>query len=406
MNSPFEIHSLNPPRNWDRSGLPVWTYLNEEMFELEAEELFRRHWQLACNVSDVPEPGCYISFDLVGERALIMRDSDNHVRAFHNVCRHRGSRVVEESEGRCSGVIVCPFHGWSYSLDGKLRGPAKARTFPKLDSQEWGLKPLEMEIWHGFVFVRFKPGPQPAVAKVLERFDEEMESYYPADLLPVEPISCTTPEAINWKSIRDVDNEGYHVSRAHLTLNDLYGNGYLDEPFVKGICRSYAPFNEGPGSLWSVRHYKSLLDKLESPYNELQRAWVYLGMFPNLVIGLYPDCVMFYQDIPFSAQSAAVRGSIYKRPQESRSLRLARYLSTRIDASAVEEDRQLTLWSFEAMKSSGYDGILLSDLEYGVRSFHDALRGLLPVMRQEVEPPQGMVSKYNTSDKTRIPEAV
>ncbi len=115
---------------------------------------------------------------------------------------------------------------------------------------------------------------------------------------------------------------------------------------------------------------------------------------------------MFYQDIPFSAQSAAVRGSIYKRPQESRSLRLARYLSTRIDASAVEEDRQLTLWSFEAMKSSGYDGILLSDLEYGVRSFHDALRGLLPVMRQEVEPSQGMVSKYNTSDKTRIPEAV
>ena len=67
MNSPFEIHRLNPPRNWDRSGLPVWTYLNEEMFELEAEELFRRHWQLACNVSDVPQPGCYISFDLVGE---------------------------------------------------------------------------------------------------------------------------------------------------------------------------------------------------------------------------------------------------------------------------------------------------------------------------------------------------
>jgi len=405
MNAITLAPGLEPPPGWDRSGLPAWTYFSEELFELEAEELFRRHWQLACHVCDLPEPGSYLTFDLVNERALIVRGDDHQVRAFHNVCRHRGSRVVEAAEGRCRGAIICPFHGWSYGLDGKLRGAAKAWTFPELDSEQWGLKPLEMEIWHGFVFVRFKPGPQPAVAEVLAQFDEEMVSYFPADLLPVEPISCTPPEAINWKSIRDVDNEGYHVARAHPSLHDLYGSGYLDEPFVNGICRSYAPFNEGSGRLWSVRHYKKLLDQLESPYRELPRAWVYLGMFPNLVLGLYPDCVMFYQDIPFSAQSAGVRGAIYKRPDESRPLRLARYLSTRIDATAVEEDRQLTLWSFEAMKSSGYEGILLSDLEYGVRSYHDALREILPVMRQDAEPSRGRVAERNNAAQAAFLEA-
>jgi len=114
----------------------------------------------------------------------------------------------------------------------------KASTFPALDREKWGLKPLEMEIWHGFVFVRFKPGLQPSVANLLDRFDEEVSRYHHVDLLQTSPIECTSPENINWKSIRDVDNEGYHVPRAHPSLNDLYGNKYYDEPFVNGVSRS------------------------------------------------------------------------------------------------------------------------------------------------------------------------
>ncbi|MEC9360946.1 MAG: Rieske (2Fe-2S) protein, partial [SAR324 cluster bacterium] len=126
MNPHVTNAKLEPPPNWDRSGLPYWTYFNEELFELEAEELFRKHWQIACHTSDIPKNGSYITFDLVGERALIIRDDENEIRAFHNVCRHRGSRVLDTSEGRCKSVIRCPFHGWSYNLDGSLRGAAKA----------------------------------------------------------------------------------------------------------------------------------------------------------------------------------------------------------------------------------------------------------------------------------------
>ncbi|MCS5545179.1 MAG: RHO alpha subunit C-terminal catalytic domain-containing protein, partial [SAR324 cluster bacterium] len=265
---------------------------------------------------------------------------------------------------------------------------------------------LEMEIWHGFVFVRFKPGPQSSVAKLLDRFDEEVSRYLPDDLLQTAPIECTSPENVNWKSIRDVDNEGYHVPRAHPSLNDLYGKNYYDEPFINGVSRSFAPFNEGSGRLWSVRHYKKLLDQFIPPYNKFSRAWLYIGVFPNFVLGFYPDSVIFYQEIPFSVKESGIRGATYKRPDENRTMRLARYLSTRIDATAIMEDKQLSILSYEAMKSSAFEGILLSDLEYGVRTHHDALREILPVMSQEIEPPSGTMVESNNLNRKTSPKEV
>ena len=85
--------NTSPPAGWDRNGLPGWTYFNQELLELEKDELFRKHWQLACHVNDVPAPGDYLTFDVADERALVLRGHDGVVRAFHNLCRHRGSRV-------------------------------------------------------------------------------------------------------------------------------------------------------------------------------------------------------------------------------------------------------------------------------------------------------------------------
>ena len=403
MNPHVKNTKLEPPPNWDRSGLPYWTYFNEELFELEAEELFRKHWQIACHTSDIPKKGSYITFDLVGERALIIRDDENEIRAFHNVCRHRGSRVLDTSEGRCKSVIRCPFHGWSYNLDGSLRGAAKANSFPTIDHRKWGLKPLEMEIWRGFVFIRFKPGPQPSVANLLDRLEDEVSRYNHVDLLQVAPIDCSSSENVNWKSIRDVDNEGYHVARAHPSLNDLYGKNYYDEPFVNGVSRSIAPFNEGSGKLWSVIHYKKMIDQFTSPHNELPRAWLYIGIFPNFVLGFYPDVVTFYQEIPFSVKETAIRSSTYKRADENRTMRLARYLSERIDATAIAEDWHLSIMWNDGMKSSANKGIILSDLEYGVRTHHDALREILPVMNHEIEPTRGTLLERNNSAQNLPP---
>ncbi len=381
------------PENWDRSGLPAWTYFNDELLSLETEVLFRRHWQLACHQADLPEPGDYVCFDLCGERAVILRGEDGAIRAFHNVCRHRGSRVATEPKGSCRSALVCPFHGWSYNLDGTLRGAAKPKSLPKLDPVEFGLKPVDCEVWMGFVFVRFKPGDQPSVKQILAPYEAEAALYNPTEMVPAYRSFWKAETAVNWKAVRDVDNEGYHVPMAHPGLQDLYGHGYFDEPMNDGTNRSFGPFNAGPGRLWSVRAYKSILPDMPNLPESHKRAWIYIGMFPNTVIAFYPESMMFYQEFPVHAGLTLQRGATYKYKDETREMRLARYLSNRIDRYTSEEDIQLTIWSCEAAKSSGYDGIMLSDLEYGVRAFHDHLRDRMPVVNEKRPPAPGTIKQ-------------
>ncbi|MCL5778289.1 aromatic ring-hydroxylating dioxygenase subunit alpha [Limibaculum sp. FT325] len=392
---PLENDLLSVPNDWDRRGLPAWTYTSEDLLGLEAEHLFRSHWQIVCHVADLPEPGDFLTLDLCGERALVVRGRDGLLRAFHNLCRHRGSRVVAGERGNIRGAIICPFHGWTYDLDGCLRGVAHPKSLPPLDPSEWGLKPLEMEIWHGLIFVRFKPGPQPSVADLMARHEAEVAPYGIADMVACEPVDWGEESPVNWKAVRDVDNEGYHVAMAHPGLHDLYGRYYFDEAFHQGTSRSFATFNPGPGKLWSVRGYKSVLPEATWLPESHRRAWLYIGIFPNAVIGLYPDSVMFYQEFPLAVDRTRLRAAVYRRRDESRALRAARYLSSRIDRITAEEDRQLTVWSCEATRSSAYDGVMLSDLEYGVKSYHDHLRAVLPVVNLRECPPAGEIAAIN-----------
>ncbi len=383
------------PADWDRSGLPGWAYFSQELFELERDILFRTHWQLVCHVSEVALPGQYVTLDIADERGLVIRGHDTKIRAFHNLCRHRGSRVVGDERGKCNKALICPYHGWAYNLDGSMRGVAHKDTFPPMDPEKWGLKPLEMEIWQGFVFIRFQPGPQPSVATILKRHEAEVSIYNTESMVPSYEAGPYEDTPVNWKSIRDVDNEGYHVRQAHPGLHDLYGQQYFDEPYIDGSSRTVGTFNEGPSKMWSVRNYRKTLPTRENLPESHQTSWIYIGMFPNVVIALYPDSMIYYQEIPISATQTIQRGGGFKYPDESRELRLARYLSMRIDRETVAEDRMLTIWACEATKSSAYDGIMLSDLEYGLKTYHDHLRALMPVIDDPTAPPEGTLARRN-----------
>ena len=382
------------PNDWDRRGLPAWSFFSEELLELEKEQLFRRHWQLVCHESDIPGAGDFMTLDTVGERALVIRDREGTVRAFHNLCRHRGSRVVAEESGTCKSAIICPFHGWAYNLDGTLRGAAQPGTLPELDPVTHGLKPIEMDSWQGFIFVRFLPGPQPKMHEILAKFDAQVAQYDLEKLQPSGDGFDATPMTANWKCVRDVDNEGYHVPLAHPGLHDLYGPNYYDEAFEGGTSRSYGGFREGGGRHWSVRNYLKILQPPEKLDEEHAKAWLYVGVFPNLVFGFYPDQVIFYHEFPQAVGETIQRSASYKRGDEDRRMRLARYLSMRIDRITSKEDEQLIEWTWEAAFSSGYDRIILSDLEYGVHSYHEILREHFPVLRED-EPSPGAMAKRN-----------
>ena len=379
------LRDVAVPSDWDRRGLPGWTYHSAGLLELEKEHVFRSHWQIVGHVSDVPNPGDYLTMDVVGERALIVRGKDGVVRGFHNLCRHRGSRVVADSQGNCKNALVCPFHGWVYNLDGTLRGAARPRSFPDLDKTEFGLVPLDLETWMGLIFIRFRKGPQPSVAELLAPIAEEMSHYGLEEMIPTKGIS-TQVTPVNWKSVRDVDNEGYHVAMAHPALQDLYGSTYFDEPFVNGVSRSFATYNPHAGRRWSVRNYVNIAPDADWLPENLRKAWVYYGIVPNAVISVMPESVQFYQEFPLSTGKTMLRGATYRYADETREHAAARYLAFRIDRDTLAEDVQLSVWSNESMLSDAFVGFYLSDLEYGVRTHHDHLRNLIPVMGLETAP--------------------
>jgi carnitine monooxygenase subunit len=204
---------------------------------------------------------------------------------------------------------------------------------------------------------------------------------------------------VNWKSIRDVDNEGYHVAMAHPALQDLYGSTYHDIPYGKGLSCAKGNFQPQAGRRWSVREYLKHSGGPEWLPEGCKRTWAYYGLFPNNVIVATPEALQFYQELPLAVERSVVRSHVYRRPQESRRERLARYLAQRIDRETYAEDIQLSIWSNESMKSSAFEGFYLSDLERGLRSHHDQLRHLLPVMMLEAAPAEPDMAAINSKMK-------
>ncbi|MFZ1680861.1 MAG: aromatic ring-hydroxylating dioxygenase subunit alpha [Rhizobiaceae bacterium] len=382
------------PADWDRSGLPAWTYHSRALLALEMSEVFLTHWQIAGHVADIPRAGDHIAFDIGNERVLVIRGQDGIVRAMHNLCRHRGARLVTGAHGHCSNALVCPFHGWVYNFDGTLRGAARPKSYGTLDRADFALAPIESEIWNGFIFVRLNPGPQPAVARWLAPFDEDAKAYDFAGLVPAGEFTGQELP-VNWKSVRDVDNEGYHVAMAHPALQDLYGAGYEDQVLADGLSRSIGRYNAHAGRRPSVRAYVGLAPEAAWLPAEKRRQWAYYGTFPNGVIAAAPETVQFYQEFPVDTDRTFIRGRTYRRPNEDRRTRIARYLARRIDRETYEEDIALSIASNDAMKSAAFTGFHLSDLEYGVRRHHDRLRALLPVVELPEPPAEADMAHLN-----------
>lgn len=393
--SSLQSLALPTPNDWDRRGLPGWSYHSDAMFALERENLFLTHWQVAGHVSDIPAPGDWLAFDLLGERAVVMRGQDGVVRGFHNLCRHRGARVVDGAQGHCKGAMVCPFHGWVYNLDGSLRGAARPETFGTMDRRDFGLKPVEVETFHGFLFLRLHPGPQPPVADWLAPFDADFAAYRAAEALPARVADWATDLPVNWKSVRDVDNEGYHVAMAHPALQDLYGRTYRDLHYPGGLSHSVGEFGDAPGRRWSVKQYLKVAPVQDWLPPHLRRSWTYYGVFPNIVFSFTPESIQFYHDLPLTPGLTRLSGRSYRHAHETRAMRAARHLSYRIDRDTAKEDQQLQIWSNESMKSRAFEAFHLSDLEWGVRRHHDALRALFPVLDLPEAPPESELAARN-----------
>lgn len=378
-----------------RKGLPAWTYNSNELTQLEMEQLFLRSWRFVGHISDIPKSGDYQCLEMANERAVVVRDQDGQVRAFHNVCRHRASRVVGEDKGHCGKAFICPFHGWSYNLDGTLKNIPKADSFPEIDRQQFGLKPLDCEIWHGMIFIRFG-GDGPSVAELFAEAAEEIGLYRIEDMQPLEaPYQYKFD--LDWKAVLDIDNEGYHVPIGHPELFDLVGATYTDQILEGGLSRAYGVINQRKHRLERNRDYVAALPEENYLPESHQQLWIYWGLFPGFVLTLFPDQIEIYQIYPVGNQKSVMAGVTYALPDERPQMQKARELNRDINMDVGDEDIQLIEWAAAGMRSSAFDGAMLSDLELGVGSFQNQLRELLPVVSLDEEPAEGSLPQVNES---------
>lgn len=193
-------------------SLPAALYHSAEAFERDLAAIFRTEWLFACNGAEIADPGAYITMQIGRDSIVVLRDEDGAVRAFHNVCRHRGSRICLSASGTAAR-LVCPYHQWTYALSGELIHAAHMRA--DFDPAAFGLVPVHVELVAGLVYVCLAETP-PSLA----RFREAVTSF----LAPHEPdrtkvaFQSRIIEKANWKLVIENNRECYHCSANHPEL--------------------------------------------------------------------------------------------------------------------------------------------------------------------------------------------
>jgi phenylpropionate dioxygenase-like ring-hydroxylating dioxygenase large terminal subunit len=380
--------------------LPAWVYRSEEFFRLEKEQLFMPSWQLVCHASDLPQPGSFVSFDLLQERAFVIRDRDGTIRAFHNVCPHRAHSLVQESQGRCGGRLTCPYHGWTFALDGRRIGVSAPESFRPHDRERFGLKELECETLCGFVFLRFRPGGR-SVAELFGPVLDEFSRYRTENMVredrwaDVDGGFWDEVVEVDWKNAVENYVEDYHFPTGHKGLSALMESDYDRDPFPDGIVRLSHRMREQPSPNWSAQKYQRLLPRYDHLGPEMQRRWTYFGMFPNTYFDFFPEKMDFMQMIPLAPGKMLLRGRCYALPDDRRETRAVRYLSDRINRRVQDEDNRLTTEVQKGLGTGAYGSGILSDKEILVKHFQDWIRERLPVARLPEEPAAGTAARIN-----------
>lgn len=199
----------------DFPGLPLMPaarYFDQRFYDLEMERVWRKTWLLAAHVSDLPSAGSYKLFDQLGESVIVMRGQDNAIRAFHNVCMHRGSPLVTETRGKIGARMVCPYHAWTYSSSGELLTVPEERNFACLDRPSLALTPVRCETWRGHVFINLDDAAPPLAAHLgsLPNYCED----FPFEGLEVKRYTTVEIDC-NWKVAYDNFIEIYHIATVH-----------------------------------------------------------------------------------------------------------------------------------------------------------------------------------------------
>jgi glycine betaine catabolism A len=297
--------------------LPQRYYASEEVFRAEAERLFYGRWFCIGRAEQLPNPGDYFLAQIVGESLIVVRgrsrgrSKGDQIRAFFNVCRHRGTRICTEERGQFAGSIQCPYHAWTYGLDGRLVAARYMRDTPGFDKHDYPLHAVALAEWEGFLFVNLAPDPEPfdvAFAPLIGKFS----AWRMPGLRLAQRVEYDVQA--NWKMIIQNYSECYHCPVIHPALTQLSPptsgrNDMSAGPFLGG----YMTLKESVGSLTiDGRTVRPPVGTVSG--KDLERIFYY-SIFPNMLLSLHPDYVMAHMLWPLGPSRTKIVCEWYFDPQ-------------------------------------------------------------------------------------------
>ncbi|HWW81818.1 MAG TPA: aromatic ring-hydroxylating dioxygenase subunit alpha [Steroidobacteraceae bacterium] len=286
-------------------SLPAPYFYDESIFQKERLNIFFRSWHLVAHVNELRTPGDFVTYDILDQSVIVTRSKEGGIHAFHNVCQHRGNRLINAPRGH-TPAITCGYHAWTYSMDGRLRGAPRTECLAGFDKTRHGLKSVRVEIFASFVYVNLDPEAQP-VAEMAPGAETQMRRYLPDldRLTLIEQVDV--PVAANWKVIQENSIEGYHFDYSgpvHKQLVQLIDfEGYRLEPRDKYWTYIGPPrkdVTQAYGVPLAGAHW--------------QTDWFFnIGLWPNATIYAFPysDVVGTFIMNPTGPETSSLRFGYY-----------------------------------------------------------------------------------------------
>jgi len=361
-------------------SLPARAYTDPLLYEQEMDTIFGPSWVLAGHVSEVAEAGHYLTTMVGREPVIVVRGHDGVLRAISNVCRHRASTILAGA-GETRSVIRCPYHAWTYELDGQLAAAPSARGFACFDRDSVALPQFRVEVVAGMVFCSCDPAA-PALSDVLGPVTEFFESLNLADLV-VHPREDgpRRSEAFdeNWKILADNYLEDYHVPVAHPALVRL-----LDVKETIGEQNDWSewsivPMRDKPSREDREREYQSLVKRMPGMPERFEKCWANVHVWPTTFMEIYPHHIDTWQLQPEGLTRTWAHTMTLVHPDADEQDREARRLCHELQVDVMAEDVEITSRVQRGVQAPSYHaGILNNAQEASVIRFQTRLRECLP----------------------------
>jgi phenylpropionate dioxygenase-like ring-hydroxylating dioxygenase large terminal subunit len=289
--------------------LPQRYFISPEIFAKEQDLIFSRQWVCVGHQNQIVETGDYFASEVAGESLIVVRGKDKRVRGFYNVCRHHGTRLCETQTGH-SSAIQCPYHGWTYGLDGRLISAPHMDDVPGFDKGEHSLHAINLALWEGFIFVNLADTPT-QLEKAFAALDGKFTHWNLPQLRSAKRIEYDV--RANWKLIFENYSECYHCPGVHPTLAkltpyDSAENDLCDGPFLGG----FMPITKGKSLTMSGKACALSVGDINT---EDHNRVFYYSILPNMLLSLHPDYVMVHQLWPRSAERTLIRCDWFFHPE-------------------------------------------------------------------------------------------